>query len=88
MPGRARFRPAYGVATTSLRTSRRFCGCGEDGGGKGKGPVGLRLGLWRRAPDSVCTPSERKRIYEVFLKAGTSSEVEAFAFADRVMSDQ
>ncbi|MCW5558940.1 MAG: hypothetical protein KIT22_14060 [Verrucomicrobiae bacterium] len=46
---------------------------------------GLRLGLWRRAPDSVCTPSERKRIYEVFRLADTASADEAFAFAASII---
>lgn len=42
---------------------------------------GLRLGLWRRAPDSVATPMAPKRIYEVFRLADTPGAEEAFAFA-------
>ena len=32
---------------------------------------GLRLGLWRNAPNSVANPHSRKLIYELFQKAGT-----------------
>lgn len=32
---------------------------------------GLRLGLWRNAPNSVADPHSRKVIYELFQKAGT-----------------
>ncbi|WP_397383235.1 DUF5722 domain-containing protein [Prosthecobacter sp.] len=32
---------------------------------------GLRLGLWRNAPNSVADPHSRKLIYELFQKAGT-----------------
>jgi len=42
---------------------------------------GLNLGLWRRQPDSVATPSEKKPIYEAFLKADTDGRERAFQFA-------
>jgi hypothetical protein len=32
---------------------------------------GLRLGLWRNAPNSIVTPHSTKPIYDVFRKAGT-----------------
>lgn len=32
---------------------------------------GLRLGLWRNAPNSVANPHSKKLIYELFQKAGT-----------------
>lgn len=32
---------------------------------------GLRLGLWRNAPNSVADPHSKKLIYELFKKAGT-----------------
>lgn len=32
---------------------------------------GLRLGLWRNAPNSIVTPHSRKMIHEIFKKAGT-----------------
>ncbi|MBN8247012.1 MAG: hypothetical protein J0L84_06160 [Verrucomicrobia bacterium] len=47
---------------------------------------GLRLGLWRRAEGSVCTPSERKRIYEVFRLADTPQADGAFAFAAPILT--
>lgn len=42
---------------------------------------GLNLGLWRRQPGSIATPGERKRIYDVFLKADTAGADAAFEFA-------
>jgi hypothetical protein len=42
---------------------------------------GLNLGLWRRQADSVATPEIKRRMYEVFLKAGTPVEDKAFEFA-------
>jgi len=33
---------------------------------------GLRLGLWRNAPNSIATPHSKKLIYYVFQKAGTA----------------
>jgi uncharacterized protein DUF5722 len=33
---------------------------------------GLRLGLWRNAPNSVADPHSKKLIYELFKKAGTT----------------
>ena len=42
---------------------------------------GLRLGLWTRKPDSVATPDRKKRLYEIFRKAGTPEGDEAFRFA-------
>ena len=32
---------------------------------------GLRLGLWRNAPNSIATPHSKKQIWDLFLKAGT-----------------
>jgi len=32
---------------------------------------GLRLGLWRNAPDSIADPHSKKQIWELFRKAGT-----------------
>ena len=32
---------------------------------------GLRLGLWRNAPNSVATPHSKKQIWELFRVAGT-----------------
>ena len=45
------------------------------------GEYGLNLGLWRREPNSVCTPLSKKRIYDVFRLADTPQWKEAFAFA-------
>ncbi|MEN9674877.1 MAG: hypothetical protein RIS76_773 [Verrucomicrobiota bacterium] len=42
---------------------------------------GLNLGIWRRAPGSVATPGERKKLYDVFLRADTPRADDAFAFA-------
>ncbi|HSH93234.1 MAG TPA: DUF5722 domain-containing protein, partial [Roseimicrobium sp.] len=42
---------------------------------------GLNLGLWRRLPESISTPSAPKPIYDVFKAAGTSAQADAFAFA-------
>lgn len=33
---------------------------------------GLRLGLWRNAPNTIATPHSRKLIYDLFQKAGTA----------------
>lgn len=33
---------------------------------------GLRLGLWRNAPNSIADPHSKKLIYDLFKKAGTS----------------
>lgn len=32
---------------------------------------GLRLGLWRNAPNSVANPHSKKQLWDLFLKAGT-----------------
>lgn len=42
---------------------------------------GLRLGLWRNAPGSVVTPHSKKRLWELFQKAGTPEWEAAAAFA-------
>jgi len=42
---------------------------------------GLRLGLWRNAPESISTPHSQKMIYPLFVKAGTPAWNEAAAFA-------
>ena len=42
---------------------------------------GLRLGLWRNAPNSVADPHSKKMIYDVFGKAGTQEWDEAARFA-------
>lgn len=42
---------------------------------------GLRLGLWRNAPNSVATPHSKKLLYELFRKAGTPEWPEAAKFA-------
>lgn len=42
---------------------------------------GLRLGLWRNAPNSVSQPHSKKKIHELFQKAGTPAWDEAAAFA-------
>ncbi len=42
---------------------------------------GLRLGLWRNAPNSVSTPHSKKLIYTLFQKAGTKEWREAASFA-------
>jgi hypothetical protein len=42
---------------------------------------GLNLGLWRRQPESVATPSTKKRIYDCFAAAGTPRQAEVFSFA-------
>jgi len=34
---------------------------------------GLRLGLWSRQPDSVCTPLARRRMADVFLRCDTDA---------------
>ena len=46
---------------------------------------GLNLGLWRRKPDSVATPGEKKKIYEVFKAADTPGWEKAFEFAPPVI---
>jgi len=45
------------------------------------GEGGLNLGLWRRAPDSVSTPSTKRPIYECFRLADTPQWKSAFQFA-------
>ncbi len=42
---------------------------------------GLRLGLWRNAPNSVADPHSKKQLYELFRKAGTPEWEEAAKFA-------
>lgn len=42
---------------------------------------GLRVGLWRNAPNSVATPYSKKRIYDLFVKAGTPEWGNAAGFA-------
>lgn len=42
---------------------------------------GLRLGLWRNAPNSIADPHSKKRLYELFRKAGTPEWEEAARFA-------
>jgi len=42
---------------------------------------GLRLGLWKRKADSIATPDQKKRIYEVFRAADTPEWASAFEFA-------
>jgi hypothetical protein len=42
---------------------------------------GLNLGLWRRQPESVATPSTTKPIYDCFKAAGTPEQAKAFEFA-------
>ena len=42
---------------------------------------GLRLGLWSRTPDSVCTPARQRRMCAVFRVAGTAEFEQAAAFA-------
>jgi hypothetical protein len=42
---------------------------------------GLRLGLWRNAPNSVATPHSKKQLWELFRKAGTPEWNEAAKFA-------
>jgi hypothetical protein len=42
---------------------------------------GLRLGLWRNAPNSVSTPHSKKQIWELFRKAGTPEWDGAAKFA-------
>jgi hypothetical protein len=42
---------------------------------------GLRLGLWTRQPDSVCTPQQRRRMAEVFAACDTDAWPACAAFA-------
>jgi hypothetical protein len=42
---------------------------------------GLRLGLWRNAPNSVSTPHSKKQLWELFRQAGTPEWDEAAKFA-------
>ena len=42
---------------------------------------GLRLGLWRNAPNSVATPHSKKQLYDLFVKAGTPAWDDAAKFA-------
>ena len=42
---------------------------------------GLNLGLWRRKPDTIATPSTPRPMYDCFKAAGTPREEEAFRFA-------
>lgn len=42
---------------------------------------GLNLGLWRRQPDSIATPSTPRPMYEVFQKADSPDWEAAFQFA-------
>ena len=48
---------------------------------------GLNLGLWTRRTDngSMADPAKKKRIYEVFQKAGGPEQEEAFRFALEVI---
>ena len=49
---------------------------------------GLNLGLWRRKPDSVATPGEKKKIYEVFKAADTPGWEKTFEFVLPVIGIQ
>jgi hypothetical protein len=40
---------------------------------------GLRLGLWRNAPNSIADPHSKKQIWDLFLKAGTPAWKSAVA---------
>ena len=40
---------------------------------------GLRLGLWRNAPNSIADPHSKKQIWDLFLKAGTPAWKQAAA---------
>ncbi len=40
---------------------------------------GLRLGLWRNAPNTISEPHSKKQIWDLFLKAGTPAWKEAAA---------
>ena len=42
---------------------------------------GLRLGLWRNAPNSIADPHSTKKIYDVFQAAGTPAWSQAAKFA-------
>ncbi len=42
---------------------------------------GLRLGLWTNKAGTIATPDRKRKMYDVFLAAGTDKEDEAFAFA-------
>ena len=42
---------------------------------------GLRLGLWSRRPDSICTPAQRRRIADVFAACDTPAWPACAAFA-------
>lgn len=42
---------------------------------------GLRLGLWTRQPDSVCTPLRRRRMADVFVACDTDAWPACAAFA-------
>jgi hypothetical protein len=46
---------------------------------------GLRLGLWTRQKDSICTPDRQRAMYDVFRSAGTAEEEVRFAFALQVV---
>jgi hypothetical protein len=45
------------------------------------GEGGLNLGLWRRKPNTVCEPSAKRPMYEVFRLADTPQWKKAFEFA-------
>ena len=49
---------------------------------------GLRLGLWTRTPDSVCTPERRRHIAAVFAACDTAAWPECAAFALPVLGLQ
>jgi hypothetical protein len=42
---------------------------------------GLRLGLWSRRDDSICTPAQKRPMYAVFRAAGTAAFEREAAFA-------
>ncbi len=42
---------------------------------------GLRVGLWRNKPGSICDPDTKKRIYDLFKAAGTPAWQAAAEFA-------
>lgn len=46
---------------------------------------GLNLGLWTHAPDTIATPFEKKKLYEVFRKAGTAEWKDAVQDAQSVI---
>lgn len=61
------FRIFHGAVRSASGNARLYISFGHHHAHEG----GLRLGLWRNAPNSIADPHSKKQVWEVFLKAGT-----------------